>query len=315
MLRLLPNLSVGLVASLLVLGAAGCAPTPPPEMAATSHASQEGGIGGTGIEGGIGGIGGIGAQASIGVFGAITGFGSLYVNGLRIETGAIPSVDSVLGPSPVTALRAGDAVAITASTGPGGGLQAEAIARFLPLVGPVSAVDDGLRVMGTPVILGSGALSVAGLSVGDPVAVSGLWRGGAVLATRITKVDGAAEDWISGTLFPANGGGAVIGATPIRAADLRRGGFATARGQFVDGVFNAAEIDHRPMAVFDGPVARLVVEGFLAPNPGAPGVHLSGFGLPFDPASPIAPVIGERSVFEGPFDGAYRVETRRASPD
>lgn len=319
MLRLLPNLSVGLVASVLVLGAAGCAPTPPAEMAATSHAShagQEGGIGGTGIHGaGVeGGIGGTGAQAATGVFGAITGFGSLHVNGLRIDTGAAAMVDSVLGPAPVAALRAGDAVAITATKGPGGGLQAASIARFLPLVGPVSAVDGGLEVMGTPVILPPDAPSVGRLSAGDRVAVSGLWRGGAVVATRITRADGVGEDWISGTVFPARSGGAVIGATRLRAADLRRGAFATARGQFMDGVFNAAEIDHRPMAVFDAPVARLVVEGFLAPNPGAPGVHLSGFGLPFDPTSPIAPVIGERSVFDGQFDGAYRVETRRALP-
>ena len=62
--------------SLLGSGLAGCAAPRPATMAGTDP--KEGGIGGTGTYAG-------GDPAELGVYGTLTGFGSLLVNGLRLE--------------------------------------------------------------------------------------------------------------------------------------------------------------------------------------------------------------------------------------
>lgn len=292
-------------------GLAGCGGldevlTPDGRSADADHKSErEGGIGGTGI------------------FGAITGRGSVLVNGQRIVTPEEFLVSSTLGRRNSGDLSEGDVVAMITAPGPDGDLIARRGSLFLPLVGPIENVGGRFTVLGVEVVADPDTpiaedadgrpIEVGGLALGDTVAVSGLWRGEQVVATRIRRLSRAALSSVSGQVRE-NAGHPSIGATPVVGLQTDRGPFATAFGRYVGGVFVAARVDYSPLGVFAEPIERMVVEGFLAPNIGAPGHHLSGFGLPLDPASPIERLVGIRSLFVGGFDGDFLVETQTALP-
>jgi hypothetical protein len=283
---------------------AGCAqPSGPGRQLATGPG--EGGIGGTGVrpdeEGGLGGTG---------VFGTITGFGSIHLNGLRVE---IPAG------VPVAGLQVGNTVAVVAVRD-GDVLKAGGVAPVVPLAGPIDGLDPvhgQLSVMGTPVLLDQAAqpIDLRRLALGDRVEVSGIWRSGVVVATRVARVaDGDAR--VAGLLTGA-GIGQRIGGTAIDLACCTgvETGYATVRGAYVDGRLMAREIEAGTAALFGPSVGRLVVEAFLARNPDDPGYHLSGFGIPMDPASRVTLTVGQRSIFVGRLDEAFTIERSYPLPD
>ena len=184
----------GLAGFLLLALLASCAPPPtlpgpPPPLPAPE---AERGIGGTGAPNGAPngtfeaerGIGGTG------IIGVITGFGSIFVDGLEVRygTGTEVSVDDA-NATPA-ALREGQVVAVSA-VGPTSALVAESISVVHEVAGPVEAVEDGgrmVRVAGQEVVIPAAIPDQVGggLARGDWVAVSGLQRpDGAIVATRI----------------------------------------------------------------------------------------------------------------------------------
>ena len=289
------------------LAMAACAPVQaPPMRTATDTGHSEGGIGGTGVrpdeEGGLGGTG---------VFGTITGLGSIHLNGLRVE---IPAAVDASG------LDVGDTVAVE-TVRSDGTLTARSLADILPLVGPVDRLDPERRqlsVMGTPVVLDDGAivadrsgsvLEVAQLEVGEWLQVSGIWRSGAVVASRLVRVPAGADARVTGLL----GGQGTIRSIGGTAVDLTccsatPAGFASVAGSYRDGRLVAERSASGTATLFAPSVDRLVVEAFLARNPDDPGFHLSGFGIPMDPASPVPPAVGQRSIFVGRLDGDFLIE-------
>jgi hypothetical protein len=58
-----------------------------------------------------------------------------------------------------------------------------------------------------------------------------------------------------------------------------------------------------------------VVEAFLARNATDPGFHLSGFGIPMDPASPAPATVGQRAIFVGRLDEAFLIERNYPLPE
>ncbi len=122
-----------------------------------------------------GGIGGTGAPASgpaisdrgiggTGIVGVITGFGSVFVNGLEVAyTPSTPlTVDGVAEPD--AALRVGQLAAIVASEDRG--LHAVSIDVRHEVSGPVTSVDAGggmLVVAGQPVAIDSGTQGLQGM--------------------------------------------------------------------------------------------------------------------------------------------------------
>lgn len=287
--------------ALALLALAACTPPiGPGRQMATGPG--EGGIGGTGLqpdeEGGLGGTG---------VFGTITGFGSIRLNGLTI---ALPAG------MPMTGLQVGDTVAVEAVLD-GQALQAVRVTPVVALAGPIDGLDPArgmVSVMGTPVQLEREELGI-GLAPGEKVAVSGIWRSGTVVATRIVRAVGG-EEHISG-LLTGTGGSGRIGGTPIDLAcctDVATG-YAYVRGRFVAGRLVASEVRAGTGALFAPEVRRLVVEAFLARNPDDPGYHLSGFGIPMDPASRVAPAVGERAIFVGRLDGSFTIARSYPLPE
>ena len=181
----------GLAGFLFLTLLASCAPPatlpgPPPPLPAPE---AERGIGGTGAPNGTldaeRGIGGTG------IIGVITGFGSIFVDGLEVRYGAGTEVSVDDASATPAALRKGQVVAVSA-VGPRSGLVAESISVVHEVAGPVQAVEDGgrmVRVAGQEVVI-QGAIpdevGGGGLAPGDWVAVSGLKRpDGAIVATRI----------------------------------------------------------------------------------------------------------------------------------
>ncbi|MCP5060438.1 MAG: hypothetical protein GY937_27385 [bacterium] len=197
---------------LLALGAEG--------VGGTGRGGQQDGIGGTGREtrdpgDGIGGTGrevrdpvdGIGGSGladdglgGTGLFGTLTGFGSLCVNGHEITLD--PSVPVTLAgeSASVDVLRVGQVLWLVAQE-EGGTLRATHVDVFLAAAGTIERVESGghdLQVAGRAIAVPEDALVVDGVSgmpvpvenlrVGERVAVSGLVNAdGVVLASRIER--------------------------------------------------------------------------------------------------------------------------------
>jgi hypothetical protein len=291
---------------------AACAPA---TERVTRSAHSEGGIGGTGLgpdeEGGVGGTG---------IFGTVTGLGSVHLNGLRVE---VP--EGVQVPD----LALGDSVAVEAGRA-GRALVARRVVPVTPLAGPIDRLDRAhrrLSVMGTPVVLDGDAaltdsttgatLDLGDVSVGDRLEVSGIWRSGAVVASRLERTQGAVAGHVAGLL---TGGDAIrsVGGTAVDLACCTDtgDGFAVVSGTYRDGRLVAERVDAAGTgALFAPTVDRLVVEAFLARDPDGAGFHLSGFGIPMDPASPVPPTVDQRSIFVGRLDGDFLIERSYGLPE
>lgn len=156
-------------------------------------ACEPGGIGGTGIRDG-GGIGGTGAraEAELGVFGVITGFASICVNGIEVHYDAATPVSLNGDPVQANSLAVGQVVLVRAVAD-----EKQARARAIHILdataGPASAVDSagaqlqvgGQRVRIEPTTVFGGGLAREALA-GQTLRVGGLRAAdGSIVATRI----------------------------------------------------------------------------------------------------------------------------------
>lgn len=152
-------------------------------QAETADDDREGGIIGTGI------------------VGTITELGSIHVNGQRVVFASNMQVSSVLGPLAAGELTAGDTVAIVAHPEEQH-WNAQNINRQFAIIGPVvTHNDDRLVVMGTHVE----TREVEGLreiSVGDWVAVSGLWQGDRIISSKVETIAPRSLAYIKGSYLP-----------------------------------------------------------------------------------------------------------------
>jgi len=147
------------------------------------------------------------------VQGPITGFGSVLVNGLRLETtGTTVRVDGA--PGAVADLRVGQMIRAVAAP-ENGGLRAIVIEQNANVVGPAADLDlvaGTLSVLGQQVATDSGTTfdvqgltALADLAAGDVVRVSGLaMPTGAILATYIGRADPGEAYQITGAITAAD---------------------------------------------------------------------------------------------------------------
>ena len=260
-------------------------------------------------EGGIGGTG---------IVGTLTDFGSIVVNGLRIETGLTARVTDAFGRRLVRDLRIGHSLTVEATRGDDGGLRARRIHITHPVVGPVEAVSAGGRdgiVGGVGVTLAPAALGR--LTLGQRVAVSGLWQGDRVIAGRLDPVE-AEAGVLAGVVEVVQGGVAriagrtvALGGAPIPAV----GTFVTVLGETSSPVITASRIHAGRFSGAAGPLQRLSVEGYLQPQRAAPHYQVAGLGHSFDAAARLDPFAGHRALFEGPYAGTFAVRTGLIVPE
>lgn len=248
-----------------------------------------------------------GPRVPAGIYGTVTDAEKLIVNGIQIETaGARPE-----------GLEIGDVVAIE-GTEVNGFVNAASIEEIHALIGPMS--DDiplgsahELTVMGVPVTLSSGTRIVDrdtrneidsfSLSVGDRLAVSGLWQDGAVIANRIERLSDSGPDEIAGALRHVDSaafiGPLAIDGAPAGAAAEQ---FARVSGRYDNGRFVARDVAVGVPKALSVPGARLSIEGFLRStgSSGMLGYRIDGLAMPLDPqATPSVQVAGGRAILIG----------------
>lgn len=281
---------------------------------AADLAGDEGGIGGTGIirhsdpgdEGGIGGTG---------IVGVITGFGSILVNGVHVDYDPQMPLRDLASEAPLTAtdLQVGQVVEVAARR-EGERYRALRLGRRHLLAGPVTAIDpeeNRISVMGQRVVLSDdttlGALDA--IRVGDRIAVSGLWDGHQVQATRLDPHAGS-RDLVTGQVRARLDGTLLVGemslqpTTQALPTDLRVGDEITALGSARNGWFLASETRRRGGAPFGERVREMIVEGYPGQDDG--GLRLGGLRLD---GSGITP--GLRTIVRGSLaaDGRLQVQS------
>jgi len=280
--------------------------------------------------GGIGGTGGA-AQPTrqVGVLGTVRGFGSVQVNGVTVAADGDFEVASPFGPRRLDTLAEGHVVEISAR-GQGDRLDAQRMAQLVALAGPVQAVQPDARtlsVMGVQVQLAGDAPvavdgGLAGLAQGDRVAVSGLWRAGGVVASRIDPLDGrlpaagspAAGAVVSGVIRQDGARRRIGPLTVTRAGDgdLPADRFAVLTGRYRDGRFVATQVA-TGHPVLPATLDRLSVEAYAGEVHGRPALH--GFGHAVARGTRLERLLGRRAVFIGPLANDFLIEHGVPLPD
>jgi len=284
---------IGLASTTLL---AGCA-APGLVTRDTKRDPFEGGIGGTGI------------------VGVLTEFGSLRVNGLRVEMTGRTRIATALGPATEAALAPGMALTIMADR-----TRTATMARHVridfPLVGRLERRGAGLSVNGVALRVEPGAARGAG--PGARVAVSGLWETGAVVASRIDPAP-FDEDVIAGPVERDGAAGLAIGGAPVRlaagAAFPPSGAYATAIGRHGAAGFVADRLALGRFVSGAGGLRQLAVEGYLRPVRADPGFRIAGLGHSFAEGLALSALSGRRAVYVGPYDGRFAARAGYVLPE
>lgn len=247
----------------------GAAGGPVTNAPGSTQAIAERGVGGTGIapqdavaDRGMGGTG---------IVGVVTGFGSIWVNGIEVEFDPNTPVQVDGRPARSHALQVGQVAVITA-TGSGAHLKASAIAIRHEVAGPVEAVDATgtvLRVAGQRVRLTGAVWGDSAPQPGDWVAVSGFAEpDGGIVATRIDKRDPGrivVHGSLSGSAAAPHIG--TLALRPTTRLSTHLGKDVTVSGRYVDGMLVADDVSQDALATdpagwFDRSVSRLVIESY-----------------------------------------------------
>lgn len=257
--------------------AAACSPAGtenrPTAPAATATVADRG-IGGTGIspveDRGMGGTG---------IIGVITGFGSIWVNGIEVEFDPATPVRVDGDNAGNSALRVGQVAVITA-TGSGSRLDARSITVRHEVSGPVEAVESNgtvLRVAGQRVTFAGQVWGdAAAPRTGDWVAVSGLpGPDGGIVATRIDRRQPGrvtVHGPLSGTVGEPRIGTLALRPGSRLGSDI--GQPVTVSGRYVDGVLTPDSVSRDAVAAdpsgwFGRSVSRLVIESYASTGQGA----------------------------------------------
>ncbi len=263
------------------------------------------------VEGGVGGTG---------IIGTVHDSGGLSVNGLKVALQPDVKLIDAFGARALSRLGTGHSVTLIAAEAEGT-VRSTTIGLVQPLIGPVETVAHGgrfLRCLGVRVLVEPNAPLVGPdgqpfvLRAGLRVAISGVWRGEAVVASRIELLAPRGPMVMAGVLRQDDGGlrmGALRLILPSATPRPAAGSFATAIGQRSGDLFIAERFVPGRFAGLSAPapLKRLSVEGYLEATAAAPGYTVSGLGHSFDADAKVAPLAGQRALFVGPYDGDFRV--------
>jgi len=245
------------------------------------------------FEGGIGGTG---------IVGVVTGFGSILINGLKVELTGRTVFENALGKLGAGDLHAGHSVTIAARR-TADGIVADRVTQDLLLVGTMRQGPAGLAVNGVPVAREPGSHGRG--AIGQRVAVSGAWTPTGVIASRIDPAP-IGPDVISGTANRSPNvlsvGGTVINARQPR-ADLD-GSFVVALGAMKDGGFAAEQVVEGRFNKIPS-LRQLSVDGFLEPSETAPGFRIAGLGHSFARDTRLATIGARRALYFGRYNGLF----------
>lgn len=235
------------------------------------------GIGGTGITANQAGIGGTGhgpeGIGGTGIVGIITGFGSIWVNGLEVQFDAKTAIQSNNGITSTNDLAIGQVVVIEA-TGETKNLSAGRIAVLKAVTGEVAqASATEFVVLGQTVELTpetksfiDGKATETSVHSGEKVSISGLRKSdGKIVATRIDHVDAKAASSLVGTITKIDGKNLEINGMPVTSNTENTysvGQEVVATGTVVNGTLVADKLAISPMSLLYRSTAQISLEGY-----------------------------------------------------
>lgn len=251
-------------------------------MGGTGHTGS--GIGGTGSTANKTGIGGTGHAQSdggiggTGIVGIITGFGSIWVNGLEVQYDAKTQMADNNEAVSTNELAIGQVVAIEAS-GSNHEFRANKISLVNAVEGPISAIDISngkLTVLGQTVVTTTQTLigeqpntrRAISFSPGDYVKVSGLrMANGEVMASRVERTGPIAEPGLVGPITRINGNmievyGLQISSTTAGSA-FNIGQEISVTGQLNGGILTARSMTLSPSMQLYGHTAHINLQGYV----------------------------------------------------
>jgi len=261
---------------------------------------REGGIGGTGI------------------VGTLTDYGSLIVNGLRVEIDGDTRISDTRGTVREDSLRIGQLLTVKARP-VDGVLRARSVQITYPVTGIATGVSpDGRRAHVSGIRVYLEPTGLGGFEEGAAVVVSGIWDGPRVVASRVDRVRAMDGAILSGAVHLGENGAYRLGDVPLdglTAGDVEPGGFARVAGRYrgdrlaVDGV-----VPGRFLGDAD-PLVALSVEGYLDAVPQAPFYRVSGLGHSFDEEARLRPFAAHRTLFTGAYTGTFAVQRGLVLPE
>ena len=131
-----------------------------------------------------------------------------------------------------------------------------------------------------------------------------------IVASRVDPVQIKAPVILSGTLRRDAEAGWKVGAVPVLLksdAGLQDGSFAIAEGFRHGRALSVTLLRTRRFTGAAGALTALSVEGFLSPEAKAPFYAVDGLGHSFAEDAQVEAYVGQRTLFTGGYDGAFRV--------
>ena len=251
----------------ILLSMYGCTPAIGP-MSQTDP-DDESGIGGTGM------LAQTDHHEDIAVIGAITGFGSIFINGIEIDIPSKTAVSENGKAIPHPNFAIGDVLEVLAT--PGQKMhEARRIHIRHEVIGPVSRVNKGERsfeIMKQTILMGS--LKGPMPQVGQKLKISGFRdnnqqiHASRLTTTRSTKV------FLSGTISERKNNTLMVGkmlVTTNQLPTLKIGSLIKVEGELRDGKLFAKTVRPIPTLAFGRQAKHWLVQGFLSKEPTS---HLS----------------------------------------
>lgn len=255
------------------------------------------GIGGTGVVAHVGGDG-IGGT---GIVGTISGFGSIIVNGLKLEYNNKTTVESDGRPAALGDLKIGQVIEGVAWRDKQGDLRLEKLEIRHAVTGPISSIDydnERLVVLGQTVRVNlagdkSQKSGFAFLKVGDMVRVSGLrLDDGMIIASRLDQTDDDGRVLVRGPVTTLQNGTVKIGdlavdlSSAALAETLETGTTAFVAGRMLADNFSVDVVVAKSGLQFNDQVTEVYLEGYV-PNDTSgtlsiQGVSVTGMAIPND---------------------------------
>lgn len=250
------------------------------------------------FEGGIGGTG---------IVGTLNGFGSLLINGLRVDLGRSTRVNTAFGRASTEMLAAGQVLTV-AATRRSDAITAQNVTIDYALVGRLHQIGSAAAVNGVPLLGWQDVIVHEG--PGRRVAVSGVWTPDGV---RPSRIDPAPHDLdlIAGTMDRRTIGGVPLTAHSRFPTD---GSYAVAIGRAEDQTFSVEQFGSGRFAQTDG-LSQLSVEGYLEPAATAPGFRVAGLGHSFAPDTALSAIGARRAIYIGPYNGLFSARRGYVVPD
>lgn len=207
-----------------------------------------------------------------GIVGTITQLGSIYVNDQHIRFDKDLIARTAFGPRQAATLKPGETVIVHAVRD-ASDWRATDITLYHPLIGPVTRHDGELHVMGSRVEWAEAEMTTPdGIEDGDWVAVSGLWKGDAVVASLIEEVTARPRATIIGSYIPGNSDVFQIGGTSVNQISLehvKTGDVLTVQGRPEAGALSATNVK---IGLFETPVTHIIAQGYLS-KPDSEGLY------------------------------------------